>query len=115
MISCEAKTWSANKGGKLTVGVRNLAKGFIKIGIPLPDVDGPTVLYNYNKAMVNWVRKLTTKGVCHLELCETKVREWDQEKIVQILHVAGKYNPSDNFTKEMKDGAHFCCLCDSFM
>ncbi len=52
MSSCEAKIQSANEGGKLTVGVRNLAKGFIKIGIPLPDIDGPTVLYNDNKAMV---------------------------------------------------------------
>ncbi len=46
------KIWLANEGGKLTVGIRNLAKGFIKANITLPNIDGPTVLYNDNKAMV---------------------------------------------------------------
>ena len=33
----------------------------------------------------------------------------------KVLHVTGKCNPSDICTKEMKDGAHFCRLHDSFM
>jgi hypothetical protein len=32
-----------------------------------------------------------------------------------VKHLPGKIDPADIFTKEMKDGAHFWCLQDSFM
>jgi hypothetical protein len=32
-----------------------------------------------------------------------------------VKHVSGKINPSDIFTKEMRDGMHFRRLRDSFM
>ena len=41
---------------------------------------------------------------------ENAVREWVQEP-----HAKGTCNPSDLFTKEMKDGVHFRKLRDSFM
>ncbi len=34
---------------------------------------------------------------------------------MNILHVSGRVNPADIFTKEMRDGAHFQQLRDSFM
>ena len=40
-----------------------------------------------------------------MELHENAVREWVQDDYLKGDHVAGKYNPSDIFTKEMKDGA----------
>jgi hypothetical protein len=36
-------------------------------------------------------------------------------KTLDIVHVTGKLNPANIFTKEMKDGAHFHRLRDSFM
>jgi hypothetical protein len=38
-----------------------------------------------------------------------------QNKTINIQHVSGKINPADIFTKEMRDGAHFRHLQDSFM
>jgi hypothetical protein len=38
-----------------------------------------------------------------------------QDKTLNVVHVAGKFNPTDIFTKEMKDGPHFRRLRDSFM
>jgi hypothetical protein len=32
-----------------------------------------------------------------------------------VKHIPGKVNPANIFTKEMKDGAHFWRLWDSFM
>ena len=64
---------------------------------------------------VNLANNHTTKGIRHIELRKTRVREWVQQQTLRDLHVAGKCNPSDIFTKEMKGGAHFRRLRDSFM
>ncbi len=58
---------------------------------------------------------MTSKKIWHMELQENLVREWVQDKILNVLHVKGQVNPADIFTKEMGDGAHFWRLCDSFM
>ncbi len=59
---------------------------------------------------------MTSKAVRHIELIEKSVREWVQDKTIFVKHVAGKLNgPEDIFTKEMRDGAHFCRLRDSFI
>ena len=55
------------------------------------------------------------KNVRHLELRENCTRELVQNGTINVLHVAGKINPSDIFTKEMKDGTHYRRLRDSFM
>jgi hypothetical protein len=46
---------------------------------------------------------------------ENRVRENVVTKFVSILHVEGKKNIADIFTKEMKDVAHFVALRDLFM
>jgi hypothetical protein len=58
---------------------------------------------------------MTSKATWHIELCENSVREWVQDKMLQVHHVAGKVDPADIFTKEMRNGAHFRHLCDLFM
>ena len=58
---------------------------------------------------------MTLKAMRHIELRENSVREWVQDKSIKILHVEGKNNVSDIFTKEMRDVTHFCRLRDSFM
>ena len=50
-----------------------------------------------------------------MELRKNSVREWVLDGTLKVLHVAGRCNPSNIFTKEMKDGAHYRRLCDSFM
>jgi hypothetical protein len=58
---------------------------------------------------------MTSKAARHIELRKNSVREWIQSKLLMVKHVAGKINPSDIFTKEMRDGTHFRCLRDSFI
>ena len=43
------------------------------------------------------------------------VRECHQPKDVDVEHILGIINPSDIFTKEMKDTTHFRNLRDSIM
>jgi hypothetical protein len=45
--------------------------------------------------------------MCQIELRENLVREWVQDGTLKVLHVAGKINLADIFTKEMRDGTHF--------
>ena len=58
---------------------------------------------------------MNSKAVCHIELRENLVREWVLDNTLSVKHVPGKVNPADIFTKEMRDGTHFCWLWDSFM
>jgi hypothetical protein len=58
---------------------------------------------------------MTSKAACHIKLRENLIWEWVQDKTLNVVHVAGKVNPANIFTKEMMDGAHFCHLSNSFM
>jgi hypothetical protein len=58
---------------------------------------------------------MTSKAAHHFLLCKNLVCEWVQDKTIAVKHISGKINPADIFTKEMRDGTHFCCLQDSFM
>jgi hypothetical protein len=50
---------------------------------------------------------MTSKAARHIELQENSIREWVQDKTLDVLHIAGKLNPADIFTKEMLNGTHF--------
>ena len=81
----------------------------------LPDADTPTGLYNDNHGTVDWSKSTTTKGMRHICLKDCAVRDSIQAKEVDLYHILGAVNPSDIFTKEMRDGAHFRMLRDLFM
>ena len=72
-------------------------------------------IYNDNSACVNWSKKCTTKGLRHIQMRENRVRENVSRKFVQIIHVNGKLNLADLFTKEIKDVGHFVELRDIMM
>jgi hypothetical protein len=73
------------------------------------------IIYNDNKACVDWSKKCTTKGLRHIQMKENRVRENIASEFVTIKHVDGKLNIADIFTKEMKDTSHFVELHDLFM
>ena len=66
-------------------------------------------------APFQWSHNMTSKKIWHIELQENSIREWVQDKVLNVLHVKGWVNPADIFTKEMRDEAHFRRLHDSFM
>ncbi len=42
-------------------------------------------------------------------------REWVEDGFISASHVSGKCNPTDISTKEMRNAANFCRICDAFM
>jgi hypothetical protein len=115
LSSCEAKIWAKNAASKKVVDFCNLSCSVFKNSHTIKGLYSPMVLYNNNDACVKWLHNTTSKAARHIELRENSIREWVQDKTLNVICVAGKINPANNITKEMKDGAHFCCLRDSFM
>jgi hypothetical protein len=58
---------------------------------------------------------MTTKGLRHIQIRENAVRESIQSDLIDVLHIAGKINLADLFTKEDKDAAHFIAIRDTIM
>ena len=94
---------------------RNVCQSMVESGHGIADVTSPTLLFNNNDACVRWSYNMTSNAACHIELRENSVHEWIQSKLLMVKHVSGKLNPSDIFTKEMRDGMHFQRLQDSFL
>ena len=115
LSSCEAEIKATNLAGVLTVATRNFSEGFAASGIHLKDGEGPIAVYNDNEACVKWCYNMTSKNIRHMELKDNSVREWCNDGTIKVLHVAGKCNVSDIFTKEIRDKALFRRLRDAFM
>ena len=113
--SCEAEIRATNEGGKSTMGIRLTLADLRRHGYPVSDDFEATDVFNDNEACVQWSHIVTSKNIRHMELKENSIREWVQDKSLTIKFVKGKDNPADIFTKEMRDGAHFRRLRDSFM
>ena len=79
------------------------------------DASTPTPVYNDNQACIQWSSSCTSKNIKHMNLRENYVRESHQDGTVNIRHIPGVINPSDIFTKEMRDSAHFRRLRDCLM
>ncbi len=63
---------------------------------------------------MKWLHNMTSKAAHHIKLQENFIHEWVQDKTLNVVCIEGKNNPGNILTKEI-DGAHFCCLRDSFM
>ena len=64
---------------------------------------------------VKWCYNMTSKNLRHMEFKDNSTREWRTDGTIKILHVAGKCNVSDVFTREVRDKVLFCPLRDLFM
>jgi hypothetical protein len=115
LSSCMAKINAMSATSKKVMDLRNTCESVTNSGFPILDIDKPTLIYNDNEACVKWSHNMTSKAAQHIELCKNSICEWVQDKTISVKHVAGKTNPADNFTREMRDGVHFCHLRDSFM
>jgi hypothetical protein len=74
-----------------------------------------TIVYNDNRACVQWSKCMTTRGLHHIQMRENHIRENIASIFISVCHIDGKINLADIFTKEMKDTAHFVELRDLFM
>jgi hypothetical protein len=73
------------------------------------------IIYNDNKACVQWSKSATSKGLRHIQMWENRIRENIVTNFVSICHIEGKRNLADVFTKEMMDTSHFVEIRDIFM
>ncbi len=111
----QAEIWATNMGSCLTINTRNMILHLSACGYPIGDASSPTPIYNDNEACIKWCHNMTSKGNRHIELQENVTREWVDKGTITVSHVSGKSNPADIYTKEMRDGANFDRLWDSFM
>ena len=110
LSSCEAEIVATNECITELMSIKHRARD-----LGMADADDRTTVYNDNQAAVNWAASITTKGIKHLNLRENMVRECHLDGSVTFTHIPGVINPSDIFTKEMRDCAHFRRLRDSMM
>ena len=110
LSSCEAEIIATNECVKDVDSVKLRA-----VDLGMLDGASTTTIYNDNAACVQWSASCTTKGVKHLNLRENMIREHHKSGACDIKHIPGQINPSDIFTKEIKDAAHFRRLRDCMM
>ncbi len=115
LSSCEAEIRATCAMSKKVVKLCNICRSVNDSSFLITDIDKPTLLYNDNEAYIRWSHKMTSKAAWHIELHKNSVHKWVQDKIISVKHVAGKTNPADIFTKEMRNGAIFRHTRDSFM
>jgi hypothetical protein len=62
-------------------------------------------------AAVNWSNTTSHKAMRHVNIRENAIREAIHEfHEISVLHIGGKVNPADLFTKEHKSNEIFCSL-----
>jgi hypothetical protein len=110
--SAEAEIYATDECVKFLL---ELVQIMIFLGVRQLFMPTTNVIYNDNKACMEWSKCATTKGLRHIQMRENRVRENIQNHFVSIVHIAGEINLADIFTKEMKDTAHFVELRNLFM
>ena len=110
--SAEAEIYATDECTKALLHFHYLLEG-LELSETL--MNGTTTIYNDNNACVQWSRNTTTKGLRHIQIRENAVRESVQRKFIKVVHVSGKLNLSDMFTKEEKDANHFCTCRDNVL
>jgi hypothetical protein len=102
--STEAEIYATDKCTKNLIQLSHIIKG---LHLTHDIMQPPTPIYNDNSACVCWTKATTTKGLQHIQMRENAVREGVQEDFITVLHIKGKVNLADMFTKEDKDTEHF--------
>jgi hypothetical protein len=100
LSSCKAEIRATNKVPKLLMGIRHLADDIQKNGYDIVDTAEASPLYNDNELCVKWSHNMIKKQIRHMEMRENAVREWVQDAFLKVIHVSGRINPADIFTRD---------------
>ena len=81
------------------------------------NVASPTpFLYCDNKGSVTWIHsEAMSRNMRQLNIRQCALRESVHHKEIVPVHIPGAINPSDLFTKEMRDKLHFIQLRGALM
>jgi hypothetical protein len=110
--SAKAEIYATNECVKFLLELVQILEFLGVKDILVPETN---TIYNDNCACVEWSKKVTTKGLRHIQMHENRIRENIASKFIRVCHIDGKINLVDIFTKEMKDTAHFLEIHDLFM
>ena len=105
--TAEVEIYATDECVKALLHLQQLISGLDLLKDIMPP---PTVIYYDNAACVAWSKNTTTKGLCHVQICENTVRESVKSNFVNVKHIAGAHNLADLFTKEDKDDKHFVTI-----
>ena len=108
--SAEAEIYATDECVKELLRLRHACTDLNILNIYMPG--SPISVYNDNNACVCWSKSTTTKGLRHITIRENAIRESVDNQFVKILHIAGKSNLADMFTKELKSVTLFKTLRD---
>ena len=106
--SAEAEIYAVDECTKYLLYLKQIIEGLDLQEELMPSF---TKIYNDNNAAVCWSKNSTTKGLRHVQIRENAVRESVLSQFIKVLHIAGKINLADMFTKEDKDAKHFIRPC----
>ena len=67
LSSCEAEIYATNSCAVELMGIKYRAAD-----LGMPDASKTIRIFNDNEGRVNWSAAVTSKGIKHLNLCETK-------------------------------------------
>ena len=80
------------------------------------EIKNPSPIYNDNQGAVYWSKaSVMSKKTRHMNLHELAVTNAQEKCKIDPIHIPGKLNPSDLFTKEHKDVGHYWTLQDLFV
>ena len=95
--SAEAEIYATDDCVKELLRIKHLCTDIDVLHIFMP---GESInLYNENSACVCWSKSLTTKGLRHRTIRENAIRESVDNNFIRVLHIDGKTNIADIFTK----------------
>ena len=106
--SCESEIYATNEGTKSVLTLRHLLQD-----LGAEDGNIPTPVYNDNRGTVDWSQGCTvSRKLRHVNMRNLLVRLHQRVGNISVIHVDGKKNIADLFTKEMKDVQHYLEMRD---
>jgi hypothetical protein len=115
LSSCEAEIRATSTISKKVVDFRNHCQSISDLGLSVLNATSPIVLYNDNDACIKWSYNMTSQAACNIELHESLVCKWVQDKTLKVLHITGKTIRRISSVKRCGMAHIFWRLHDSFL
>jgi hypothetical protein len=109
---CESEIKAMGSGHKMIMGIRHLFEDLNALHLSQPT----PFLYCDNQGAVSWVKsESVSRNMRQYNIRQCGLRDAVRHKEIAPVHIPGAINPSDLFTKEMRDTTHFLQLRASLM
>ena len=107
--SCHAEIGAIDECTKTLIYLRHLLED---LNLLSTFTNGPIPIHNDNQSAVQWSYHMTQKATRYIQIRDNAVREEVQSGFIKPVHIPGKQNLADLFTKELKDVSAFEMIRD---